>query len=102
MSNVQTGVTVRLEDQGQDFTEFDIVFGKIVETRPFQGWAWNGRAVLNENLSAGDKLLLNSIHTTGKVVELRYPVVSVEALNVTSVPAIVFYPAGSLGEAVEA
>ena len=102
MSNVQTGVTVRLEDQGQDVLEFDIFLGKIVETRPCQGWCWNGRAVLNENLAVGDRLLLDSIDTAGKVIELRYLVVSVEALKVTSVPAIIFYPAGSLGEAVEA
>lgn len=39
--------TVYLEDNGQDFLEFDIVDNKIDACRPMQGWLWVGREVVS-------------------------------------------------------
>jgi hypothetical protein len=73
-----TGVTVELEDRGQDFLEFDIENRVIVDTRPFQGWVWNGRKVVNETFGVGDCLTRAS--ETGKLT-LKYPVVAIREME---------------------
>jgi hypothetical protein len=102
-NNVKTGMTVVLEDHGQDFLEFDLdERGEIIETRPYQGRVLNGRKVLNKNLGVGDRLLLAADAFAGKSLTIKYPVESIKSLTKdTAVPAIVFYPAGSLGEPLE-
>ena len=76
------GITVELADHGQDFLEFDIKQGHIVETRPFQAWHWNGLEVLNETIEAGDYIAIRSIHAGG-VRTINYPVVAVRRLSCT-------------------
>lgn len=40
--------TIRFEDHGQDFLEWDLdVNGKVIECRPFQASIWCGRLVMN-------------------------------------------------------
>ena len=68
---------VQIEDQGQDFTSF-VLDSKnvIVETKPFQGWVWNGAKILNRRIKPGCRLKL--VGPRDKIVrELRYPVISV-------------------------
>lgn len=77
--NPQDGMTVELEDYGQDFLEFDIKGGRIVATRPFQGWVWNGRCVDNESLAQGD--LINFDGGSSEAMQLRYPVLEVRPLK---------------------
>jgi len=72
-------VTVELEDHGQDFLEFDIAGGRIVQTRPFQGDVWNGLRVANRALAAGDKIRL--CIPGMKKMSLKYPVSAVRALD---------------------
>lgn len=48
--------TIIFEDHGQDFLEWDIKDGIVVECRPFQGWLWNGTKVHNTNIRPGDIL----------------------------------------------
>jgi len=72
------GVTVVLEDHGQDFLEFDIRDGHIVETRPFQGDVWNGLRVLNGTLAQGDVIWLRM--PWGETT-LNYPVAAVRPLD---------------------
>jgi hypothetical protein len=97
--NPLTGMTIELEDCGQDFLEFDIYQGEIIATRPFQGFFWDGRKVINKNIQVGDALFLNSIIHPEGMCAICYPVKSLKPL--TSVRATVFYPSGSLGEVVE-
>jgi len=74
------GVTVVLEDHGQDFLEFDIRDGRIVQTRPFQGDIWNGSRVLNRTLGTGDALILQA-DDEACVWSLRYPVAAIRPLD---------------------
>ncbi len=63
--------TIYLEDHGQDFLEWDIEDGTIVDCRPFQGWLWNGTKVHNTNIQPGDIL---EITVAGERVKLNHPV----------------------------
>ena len=68
-------ITVHLEDQGQDFLEWDLQDGVIVDSRPFQAWLWNGTRVHNTKIQPGDVLEItprNERRTT-----LKYPVLQV-------------------------
>jgi len=75
---VISGVTVVLEDHGQDFLEFDIVGGRIVQTRPFRGDLWNGVRVRNATLTVGDVIWLRLPHGWDT---LNYPVATVHPLD---------------------
>lgn len=67
--------TVFLKDEGQDFLEFDIRDGVISDTRPFQGWVWNGKEVVNARpLKAGDHIYFDNARF------LLYPIERVEEL----------------------
>jgi len=65
-------ITVYLEDYGQDFLEWDIEDGMVVDCRPFQSWLWNGTKVHNTNIQPGDILEITS-KTCGRT-RLNYPV----------------------------
>jgi len=75
---VADGVTIVLEDQGQDFLEFDILDGRIVQTRPRLGDVWNGMQVLNHTVAAGDAVWLQMPHGVGS---LKCPVAAVHPLD---------------------
>jgi len=68
-------ITVYLEDHGQDFLEWDIEDGTVVDCRPFQGWLWNGTKVLNTDIRPGD--ILKIVPASGGELTLNYPVESV-------------------------
>jgi len=68
--------TIHFEDHGQDFLEWDIEDGAVVDCRPFQGWLWNGTKVHSTDIRPG--LLLGITTTSGKRTRLRYPVERVE------------------------
>ncbi len=74
-ANPIDGCTVEIEDHGQDFLEFDIIGRRIIATRPFQGDAWNGRAVMNTALAPGDYLRF------GERSWLNYPVTEVRVMG---------------------
>lgn len=39
---------IHFEDQGQDFLTFVVTHeGKVLDARPFQGWIYRGRGVMN-------------------------------------------------------
>ena len=76
--NPRDGMTVELEDHGQDFLEFDIKDGRIVETRPFQANVWNSMEVLNEALEVGHHIAVRT-HRSG-VRTFNYPVAAVRPL----------------------
>ncbi len=65
-------ITVYLEDHGQDFLEWDIEDGIVVDCRPFQGWLWNGTKVHNTNIQPGD--ILEITLSTGFPATVNYPV----------------------------
>ena len=65
-------LTVYLEDHGQDFLEWDIDDGVVVDCRPFQGWLWNGTIVHSTDIQPG--LLLDITTPSGERTRLRYPV----------------------------
>lgn len=69
-------ITVYLEDHGQDFLEWDIEDGTVVDCRPFQGWLWNGTKVHNTDIQPGDILQITT--TDGVERTLKYPVERVE------------------------
>lgn len=69
-------ITIFFEDHGQDFLEWDIEDGVVVDCRPFQGWLWNGTRVHSTDISPG--LLLDITTRSGRRTRLRYPVERVE------------------------
>lgn len=72
-------IRLHLVDAGQDFLTFDIEGGTIVDTQPFQGWLWNGRAVApdsgGDHWEPGDFVFFP--HTGDR---LKYPVERVETV----------------------
>lgn len=69
-------ITVHIEDHGQDFLEWDIKDGVVVDCRPFQGWLWNGTKVHNEEIKPGQYLIITP--PGGQPTQLLYPVEKVE------------------------
>jgi len=69
-------ITVHFEDHGQDFLEWDLEDGKVVDCRPFQAWLWNGSRVHSTNIRPG--LLLDITTKSGGRTRLRYPIERVE------------------------
>jgi hypothetical protein len=68
-----TELIVQLEDHGQDFLEFDVDKDNvIIEARPFQGWLWRGRKILQGRIRRGMKLKLQK--PGEHVLTLNYPV----------------------------
>ena len=65
-------VTVYFEDDGQDFLEWDIQDGKVVDCRPFQGWVWNGTQVTSTDIRKGT--ILNVVLKEGAVTTLKHKV----------------------------
>lgn len=65
-------ITVFLEDRGQDFLEWDIEDGTVVDCRPFQGWLWVGTKVHNTTIRPGD--ILEITPKNGERTTLNYPV----------------------------
>lgn len=61
-----------LEDQGQDFLEWDIEDGIVVGCRPFQSWLWNGTKVHNATIQPGD--ILEITPPSSERTTLNYPV----------------------------
>lgn len=78
--NPASGMTVELEDHGQDFLEFDIRGRHIVDARPFQADVWSGAEVINETLQVGDHIEFRSEYSSG-VKTLRYPIVAIRSLR---------------------
>ncbi|KKK75829.1 hypothetical protein LCGC14_2869790 [marine sediment metagenome] len=68
--------TVHLVDEGQDFLEWDIEDGKVVASRPFQGWLWEGTEVHNTDIQPGD--ILDITTPRGDRTTLNHPVERVE------------------------
>ena len=68
--------TVHFEDHGQDFLEWDIEDGVVVDCRPYQGWHWKGTKVHNTDIQPGDILQITT--TDGAKRPLNYPVERVE------------------------
>ncbi|WP_175764178.1 hypothetical protein [Burkholderia ambifaria] len=69
--------TIKLEDRGQDFTEWKCdEHGTVVECGPFQGWLWEGVRVIGAaDLRRGD--VVDFIDKDGHVRTLNYRVKSV-------------------------
>ena len=73
-------ITVFLEDQGQDFLEWDIKDGVVVACRPYQGWLWEGTKVQNTEIHPGDYLEIQN--KNGDQLTLNYPVERIEIKEV--------------------
>jgi len=78
--NPHDGMTVVLEDHGQDFLEFDIKNGQITATRPFQEWVWDGAVVFNETLVPGDFMVVRTRSGSGSRM-FRYPITEVREIK---------------------
>lgn len=70
----KVATTIRFEDHGQDFLEWDLdAAGKVIESRPCQSWVWCKRTVINHaDLSEGDKAVLD------QGTNIRYPLTKVQ------------------------
>lgn len=69
-------ITVHFVDDGQDFLEWDINNGEVVDCRPFQGDVWIGTKVHNTDIQEGDILQITA--PSGLEKTLNHPVESVE------------------------
>jgi hypothetical protein len=69
--------TIKFEDHGQDFLEWDIDDkGIVVDSRPCQAWLWNGTKVGDhENIKVGD--FINIKPKAGVVGQLKYAVTEI-------------------------
>jgi len=71
---------VKLEDHGQDFTEFHVDrTNTIIDARPFQGWVWKGFRIEQRRIKPGMHVTLTK---TGKnPMTLKYAVRSVTTVR---------------------
>ncbi len=63
--------TITFEDGGQDFLEWDIENGIVIDSRPFQAWAWNGTKVDMTKTRVGQRL--PAIAESGAILQVRHP-----------------------------
>lgn len=70
-------IDVTLEDLGQDFLHLfiDEKTNEILDAKPFQGWLWAGRTVIQKNIRRGMHLKLQKRGESP--IKLRYAVESV-------------------------
>lgn len=66
--------TVRFEDHGQDFLEWDIeeASGRVFACRPSQAWLWTGKHVYLKGAEPGGKLRL-----VGEGKRVKHPIESI-------------------------
>jgi len=74
--------TIRFEDHGQDFLEWDIEDDFVVDCRPFQGSVWCGCELVPQVIDPGAHVRL--ITKYGDLLELRYPIEEVMELKPTA------------------
>lgn len=67
-------ITVTFENHGQDFLEWDIEAGKVVDCRPSQAGYWIGTEVHNLHIQAGDNLIITEPSNPNHRCTLLYPV----------------------------
>lgn len=71
-------ITIRFEDHGQDFLEWDIDSkGIVVDSRPFQAFVWCGGKVTNHaRLQIGGKAKFKP-KSWNELLTIRYPLIAV-------------------------
>jgi hypothetical protein len=66
-------VTITFEDRGQDFLEWTIRDGRVVDCRPFQQDLWIGHEIVSMScIMPGDIVQIRS--KAGTVGSIKYPV----------------------------
>lgn len=70
-------------DKVQDFTEWYVRDGIVIDCQPFQGQVWVGtKLIYPQGLPLMPGRIVNLISpATGKVSDLKYPVKSIETLS---------------------
>lgn len=71
---------VTFEDRLQDFLEWHIRNGVVIDCLPYQAWLWVGTRVHNEEILPGDILQITTRHD-GERCTIKYPVESVEEVR---------------------
>ena len=71
-----TVVTVKFEDCGQDFLEWDICNGVVIDCRPFQASVWVNCRVMGsmEKLKVGQRLHFKTQEENLGLLRLNYPI----------------------------
>lgn len=74
---------ITFEDRGQDFLEWYVRDGIVIDCQPHQGMIWVGtKLVYPQGLPLTPGRIINLISpSTGKVSDLKYPVESIETLS---------------------
>jgi hypothetical protein len=73
-------IKITLEDRGQDFTEWYVRDGVVIDCQPNQGRFWVGTKVMScADLVAGSTI--NVITLSGEETTLNYPVQAIETLS---------------------
>jgi hypothetical protein len=67
--------TIVFEDHGQDFLEWDVIDGVVIDSRPFQGFVWRGTRV--DMTKAAEGQLLPIITKRGENRVVMYPVIAI-------------------------
>jgi hypothetical protein len=67
--------TVEFADNGQDFLQWDIERGVVVDSRPFQASVWKGTKVDIRRAEVGQ--LLPVVTPSGRTSQIIYPVVAI-------------------------
>lgn len=74
-----TAVVVEFEDNGQDFLEWEIQDGVVIECRPLQWWMWENSTVHTTRIAPGARLDVTT--PTGNRITLRHAVIAVRELG---------------------
>lgn len=81
--------TITFSDQGQDFTEWVLKDGYVVDSKPFQGWVWVGCEV-----KIFDKVVFVRRPASDKYSPLNYPAKSVSETNPSYVQGFMAFECG--------
>ncbi len=86
-------IKITLIDQGQEFTEWYVRDGIVIDCQPFQGPFWVGTKITGP-IEEGQQLLITT--PCGSEATLRYPVESIETLSESEAELVEIYYQGWL------
>jgi predicted RNA-binding protein with RPS1 domain len=80
MTEKATVTKITLEDCGQDFLEWYVRNGIVIDCQPFQGFVWVGASIHN-TLKVGQKPMVSVLCNPDEKSKLNYKIEKLEVLS---------------------
>lgn len=80
MTETATVTKITFEDRDQDFLEWYVRNGIVIDCQPFQGFVWVG-ATIHKALKVGQKPMVSVLCNPNEKSQLNYKIVKLEVLS---------------------